>query len=113
MHRVSSQDEPIGGNAPSYGDLFRGKARDGPIGHLGRPPEPKTSRIATPQVNSVVQVPCDAKAESNQCPKIQALRDRLKQKYGDTFFSEKPVFLPPVCGPYREAKLRLTPDPAV
>ena len=27
---MSSQDEPIGGNPPTYGDLFRGKTRDGP-----------------------------------------------------------------------------------
>ena len=45
---MSSQDEPIGGNPPSYGDLFRGKTRDGPLGHLGRPPEPKPSGVATP-----------------------------------------------------------------
>ena len=57
------QDEPIGGNPPTYGDLFRGKTRDGPLGHLGRPPEPKPSGVATPQVSSVVQVPGKAKAE--------------------------------------------------
>ena len=93
---MSSQDEPIGGKSPTYGDLFRGKTRDGPLGHLGRPPEPKPSGVATPQVSSVVQVPGKAKAESDDCPKIQALRARLKQKYGDTFFSRKPVFPPPV-----------------
>ena len=93
---MSSQDEPIGGNPPTYGDLFRGKTRDGPLGHLGRPPEPKPSGVATPQVSSVVQVPGKAKAESDNCPKIQALRARLKQKYGDIFFSEKPVFPPPL-----------------
>ena len=81
--------------------------RDGPLGHLGRPPEPKLSGVATPQVRSVVQVPGKAKAESDDCRKIQALRARLKQKYGDTFFSGKPVFPPPVRGPYGEAKLRL------
>ena len=86
---MSSQDEPIGGNPPTYGDLFRGKTRDGPLGHLGRPPEPKSSEVATPQVSSVVQVPGKAKAESDDCLKIQALRARLKQKYGDTFFSGK------------------------
>ena len=31
---MSSQDEPPGGNPPTYGDLFRGKTRDGPLGHL-------------------------------------------------------------------------------
>ena len=74
MDHLSSQDEPIGDNPPTYGDLFRGKTRDGPLGHLGRPPEPKTSGVATPQVSSVVQVPGKAKAESDDCPKIQALR---------------------------------------
>ena len=59
----------------------------------------------------MVQVPGKAKAESDECPTIQALRARLKQKYGDTFFSGKPVFPPPVRGPYGEAKIRLKPDP--
>ena len=48
LDQMSPPDEPIGGNPPTYGDLFRGKARDGPIGHWGRPPESKTSGIATP-----------------------------------------------------------------
>ena len=112
LDHMSSQDEPIGGNPPTYGDLFRGNTRDGPLGHLGRPPEPKPCG-GTPQVSSVVQVPGKAKAESDECPKIQALRARVKQKYGDTFFSGKPVFPPPVCGPYGEAKIRLKPDPRV
>ena len=60
---MSSQDEPIGGNPATYGDLFQGKTRDGPLGHLGRPPEPKPKGVATPQVSSVVQVPGKAKAE--------------------------------------------------
>ena len=80
---------------------------------LGRPPEPKPSGVATPQVSSVVQVPRKAKAESDDCPKIQILRARLKQKYGNTFFSGKPVFSPPVRGPYGEAKIRLKQDPRV
>ena len=113
LDHMSSQDEPIGGNPPTYGDLFRGKTRDGPLGHLGRPPEPKLSGVATPQVSSVVQVPGKAKAESDDCPKIQALRARLRQKYGETFFSGKRVFPPPVRGPYGEAKIRLTLDPRV
>ena len=87
-----AKTSPPGGNPPTYGDLFRGKTRNGPLGHLGRPPEPKASGVATPQVSSVVQVPGKAKAESDDCPKIQALRARLKQKYGETFFSGKPVF---------------------
>ena len=61
----------------------------------------------------MVQVPGKAKAESDDCPKIQALRARLKQKYGDTFFSGKPVFPPPVREPYGEAKIRLKQDPRV
>ena len=111
LDHMSSQDEPIGGNPPTYGDLFRGKTRHGALGHLGRPPE--RSCGGTPQVSSVVQVPGKAKAESDDCPKIQALRARLKQKCGETFFSGKPVFPPPVRGPYGEAKIRLKPDPRV
>ena len=61
----------------------------------------------------MVQVPGKAKAESDECPKIQALRARLKQKYCDTFFSRKPLFPPPARGPYGEAKIRLKPDPRV
>ena len=102
LDHMSSQDEPIGGNPPTYSDLSRGKTRDGPLNHLGRPPEPQPSGVATPQVSSVVQVPGKAK--------IQALRARLKQKYGDTFFSGKPVFPPPVRGRYGEDKIRLKQD---
>ena len=107
LDHMSSQDKPIGGNPPIYGDLFRGKARDGPLGHLGRAPESGSRGNTTPQVSSVVQVPGKAKAESDECRKIQALRARLKQKYGETFFGGKPVFPPPVRGPYGEAKIRL------
>ena len=35
LEDMSSQDKRIGGNPPAYGDLFRSKARDGPMGHLG------------------------------------------------------------------------------
>ena len=112
LDHMSSQDKPIRGNPPTYSDLFRGKTGDGPLGHLGRAPEPKPCG-GTPQVSSVVPVPGKAKAESNECPKIQALRARLKQKYGDIFFSGKPVFPPTVRGPYGEAKIRLKPDPRV
>ena len=111
VDHMSSQDEPVGGDPPTYGDLFRGKARVGPMAHLGKPPELRSNGVATPQVSSVVQVPVKAKAESDECPKIRALRARLKQKYGDTFFTGKPVFPPPVCGHYGEAKIRLKPDP--
>ena len=112
LDHMSSQDEPIGGNPPTWSVLFRGKTSDGPLGHLGIPPELRLCG-GTPQVSSVVQVPRKAKAESDECPKIRALRVRLKQKYGETFFSGKPVFFPPVRGPYGEAKIRLTPDPGV
>ena len=44
---------------------------------------------------------------------MQALRARLNQKYGETFFSGKPVFPSPVRGPYGEAKIRLKQDPRV
>ena len=40
----------------------------------------------------MVQVPGIPKAESDECHKIQALRARLKQNYGDTFLSGKSVF---------------------
>ena len=95
---MSSQDESMGGNPPTYSDLFRGKAQNGPMGHLGRPPEPKPSGVATPQITLVVKLPSKAKAQSDECPKIQALWGMLKQKHGDTFFSGKPVFPPPVRG---------------
>ena len=97
LNHMSSQDEPIGENPPTYSDLFRGMARDGPIGHLGRPPEPKSRGNDTLQVSLVVQLPGTAKGESDECPKIQALRARPKEKYGSTFFSGKPVPLPPAC----------------
>ena len=42
LDHMSSKAEPIGGNPPTYGDFFQGKARDGPLGHLRRPPEPKS-----------------------------------------------------------------------
>ena len=73
----------------------------------------KPSGVATPPVTSVVQVPGKGKAEFDECSKIQALRARLKQKYGDAFFSGKPVFPPPVRGPYGEAQIRLKPHPCV
>ena len=43
LDHMCRQDGPIGGNPPTYGILFRGKTRDGPLAHLGRPPEPKPS----------------------------------------------------------------------
>ena len=113
LDHMSSQDEQIGGNPTTYGDFFRGKARDGPLGHLGRPPEQKSRGNATTQASSVVQVPRKAKAQSDEGPKAQALRARLKQKYGGTFCSGKPVFPPPVRGLNGEAKIRLKPDPRV
>ena len=67
LDHMSSRDEPIEGNPPTYGELFRGKAGDGPMSHLGRPPEPKTRGIAPPQVSSVVHLPSKAKAESDEC----------------------------------------------
>ena len=57
LDHMSSQDEPIGGNPPTYGDVFQGKTRDGPLGHLGRPPEPKPCG-GTRQVSSVVTPEC-------------------------------------------------------
>ena len=110
---MSCQDEPIGGNQPTYGDLLRGKARDQPMGRLRRPPELRTSGVATPQVSSVVQVLGKAKAQSDECSKIRAFRARRKQKCGDPFFSRNPAFPPPVRGPYGEAKIRLKLDPRV
>ena len=83
------------------------------MGHFERPRKPKMSGVGASAVSSVVQVPGEAKAESDECPKIQALGARLKQKSFDTFFNGKPVFPPPVRGPYGEAKIRLKPDPRV
>ena len=70
LDHMSSKDKPIGGSRTTYRDLFSGKAREGPMGHLGRPLEPKLSGNNTPQISSVVQVPRKAKAESNERPKI-------------------------------------------
>ena len=67
LDHMSSQDEPMGGNPPTYGDLFRGKTRDGALIHLGRPPEPKPSGVAIPQVSSVVQVPGKAVSAAYDC----------------------------------------------
>ena len=110
---ISSRDEPTGRNPRYCGDLFRGKAQDGRICPVGRPPELKPRGNKSPQVRSVVHVPEKAKAESDECAKIQALRARLEEKYGSTFFSAKPVLPQPVCGPYGEANIRLKPDPRV
>ena len=96
---MSGQDEQIGGNPAHLQSPVPGKARYWPTSHFKRPTEPKLSGNDTPRLSSVVQVPGKAKAESDECPKIKALRARPKQKYGDPFFSEKPVFPPPVRGP--------------
>ena len=68
---MSSEDELIGTNSPKFGDLFGSKAQDGPMGHLGGPPDQKKSGVTTPQLSSVVRVPGKAKAESDQCPKTR------------------------------------------
>ena len=44
---MSSQDKPIGENPPTYNDMFHGKARDGAMGNLGRPQQPKPSGNGT------------------------------------------------------------------
>ena len=113
LDHMSSHNEPNGGNPSSYGGLFRGKVLVWPVGHLGRPPEPTGSGNDTPQVSSVVRVPGKVKAESHECPKIQAFTAKLKQKYVDTFFSGKPVFPPPVHGLCGERKITLKQDPRV
>ena len=56
LKHMSSQDELVGGNQPTHGDLFRGKARDGPLGHLGRPPEPKKSGLRKMSLISALQI---------------------------------------------------------
>ena len=84
---MSSRDEPISRKLPTCGDLFEDKARDRQIGHLGRSPELRARANDTPQVCSVVPVPGRAKAESDESPRIQALRGTLKEKYGSTFVS--------------------------
>ena len=113
LDHIFDHHEQMGVNPPTFGDLFRGKSRDGPMGHLGRPPEPKASGVATPHVSSMVQVLGKSKAESDEYFKIQALGATLKQKYGDALFRGNPVFPPPVRGQYGEAKIRLKPDPRV
>ena len=113
FEHMSRQDQPVGGNPPTYGNLFQGKARDGPIGHLGRRPELKQRGNVFPLVSSVVQGPRKAKEDYHECFNIQTLRPRLKKKYGSTFLSGKPVFSPSVPERYGEAKIRLKPDPCV
>ena len=44
LDHMCSKDEPIGGNPPTYGDLFQGKTRDGPLGHLGKINRAETMR---------------------------------------------------------------------
>ena len=104
---MSSQDKSVGGNPRTYDDLPRGKARGWANGPFGETPRGENKWRGYPSRK------LSAKAESDQCPKIQALRTRLKQMYGNTFFSGKPVFRPPVLGPYGEAKIRLKSDPCV
>ena len=48
LDHMSSQEEPIGGDPPTYGDLFRGKAGDRPMGHLRGPPRPAPSGKDSP-----------------------------------------------------------------
>ena len=83
------------------------------MGKLGETLRAETEWERHPSGSSVVQVPGKAKPECDECPKIQALRTRLKQKYGDTFFSGKLVFPTPLRGPYGEAQIGLKPDPLV
>ena len=83
------------------------------MGHLERPPEPNLKGSDTPQVSSVVRVPGKGRAESAESCWILALGARLKEKYGDTFFTGRPLFPSPGCGPYGEAKIRLEPAPSV
>ena len=87
--------------------------REGPTGHLRRSQDPKPHGNDTLQVSSVVRVRGKAKAETDECPKIHALRARRKNEYCETFFSGKPVFPPPLRGPYSEVKIRLKPDSCV
>ena len=102
------------GQAPhGNGDLFQGKPPDRPMDHLEGHPKPKPSGSDTLQASSEVQVPGKAKAESDECPKIQPLRARLRQKYGNTFVNGKCVFKPPVRRWYSEAKIRLKTNPRV
>ena len=54
LEHMSSREEAVYGNPATHGVLFHVKARIGPIGYLGRPPEPKLSRNDTRRVRSVV-----------------------------------------------------------
>ena len=68
-HHMSSHEDPVAGNPPTYGDLFRGKARDGRMGQLGRPPGPNSGWVATPEVSSVVQVPTKPRQSPMSAPR--------------------------------------------
>jgi len=90
---MAEQDEPVGANPPTYGDIYRTRGRDGPIQVRGLPP---VDAPREPHVSSVVQVPPETKTQAEECSKIQAMRARLKEKYAASFFSGKPIFPPPV-----------------
>ena len=61
LDHIASQEDPPGGNPPTYAAL-QGKARQQLIVHKSKAPELKEGIIDTPQVSSVVRVPGKAKA---------------------------------------------------
>ena len=97
-------------------NLWRSVPRQGPRwadGPLGETPRAKNEWGRYPSSKLSGPGAQQSQEESGECPKIQALRAGLKQKYGDMFFSGNPVFPPAVLGPYGEAQIRLKPDPRV
>ena len=58
-------------------------------------------------VRSMVQVPTEAKAFADSAPRVQAMREKIKEDYVNNFLAGKPTKDPPICGAYGEAKIRL------
>ena len=54
-----------------------------------------------------MQVPTKAKAFASSYPRVQALREKIKEDYVENFFSGKPTNDPPICGAYGEANVCL------
>ena len=109
----ADQDEPRGGNPPTYGDIYRTKC--GIHRPSGASKDPCALDLEQDQVHlsqdthvkSMLQVPTKAKAFAYSDPRVQALREKIKADYAKNFFSGKPTKDPPIRGAYGEAKISL------
>ena len=111
-HRAD-QDEPRGGNPPTYGDVYQTKCGNHRPSGPPRDPRalhPEQDHVHLSQdthVRSMVQVLAKAKALADSDPCVQALRENIKGDHAKNFFSGKPTKDPPIPGAYGEAKIRL------